>query len=147
MSISSVYRQLPFRVAVQHILPRRSKVHVATLQSDATELARLNSATLGAEMPEVTLANGDKVQTGTVGALLRNISAYDELIGQLNSTNTEVRKQDLQAEVFKYESMLKAPLPLLQKVGLFSLFPPEEWVSGGSPGRKFVGCCAIEAGY
>lgn len=120
---------------------------MAPLQSDTTELARLNSATLGAEMPEITLANGDKVQTGTVGALLRNIVAYDDLVRQLSSAQTAAEKEKLDAEVAKYEPMLKAPLPLLQKVGLFGLFPPAEWVSGGSPGRKFVGRCAIEAGY
>lgn len=32
-----------------------------------TDLAALNSAVLGAKMPEITLPDGSKVQTGTVG--------------------------------------------------------------------------------
>jgi hypothetical protein len=30
-------------------------------------LVALNSATMGAHMPEITLADGTKVQTGTIG--------------------------------------------------------------------------------
>lgn len=32
-----------------------------------SKLANLNSATLGAKMPEITLPDGSVVQTGTVG--------------------------------------------------------------------------------
>lgn len=148
--IATGRRPLLIQIAFQHTLLQGSKRHVAhtrpSLQLNEAELTRLNSATLGAEMPEITLANGQKVQTGTVGALLRNIFAYDELIRLLDST-TEAQKNQLNAEVAKYELMLKTPLPLLQKVGLFDLFSPEEWVNGGTPGRKFVGRCALAAGY
>jgi hypothetical protein len=38
------------------------------MASDANaNLVAINSATLGAKMPEITLADGSKVQTGTVG--------------------------------------------------------------------------------
>ena len=33
-----------------------------------SKLAALNSATLGAEMPQITLPDGSKVQTGTMGS-------------------------------------------------------------------------------
>lgn len=33
------------------------------------KLAALNSATLGAEMPQITLPDGSKVQTGTMGSV------------------------------------------------------------------------------
>jgi hypothetical protein len=32
-------------------------------------------------------------------------------------------------------------------IGMFDLFRPEEWTQGLSPGRKFVGEKAVEAGY
>jgi hypothetical protein len=99
------------------------------------------------ESREITLGNGEKIQTGTVRALLRNISAYDDLVRQMDSTGREECEESLRAEVIKYETMLKTPLPLLQKVGLFNLFSPEEWINGKVPGRKYVGRCAIEAGY
>jgi hypothetical protein len=98
-------------------------------------------------MPVTTLGNGEKVQTGTVGALLRNISAYDDLVRRMEATGREQCGKDLRAEVDKYETMLKTPLPLLQKVGLFNLFSPAEWVNRKSPGRNYVGRCAIAAGY
>lgn len=40
-----------------------------------SKLAALNSATLGAEMPQITLPDGSKVQTGTVG-LVPNYCDY-----------------------------------------------------------------------
>lgn len=39
-------------------------------------LADLNSATLGAKMPEITLADGTVVQTGTVGYGHTNVVLY-----------------------------------------------------------------------
>ena len=35
--------------------------------SESKGLTALNSATLGAAMPEITLPDGSKVQTGTIG--------------------------------------------------------------------------------
>ena len=149
--IATGLRPSPIQTAIQHTLPQAPKRHVAHAkpppQSDEVELKKLNSTTLGAEMPEITLANGQKVQTGTVGALLRNIAAYDELKIRLLHSTTKAQRIRLDAEVARYEAMLTAPLPMLQKLGLFDLFSPEEWVDGGSPGRKFVGRCALAAGY
>ncbi|KAI1176040.1 hypothetical protein F4777DRAFT_578463 [Nemania sp. FL0916] len=41
-------------------------------------LADMNSATLGAKFPEIALPDGKVVQTGTVGAMLLNIRAYNK---------------------------------------------------------------------
>ncbi|KAK6957941.1 hypothetical protein Daesc_000731 [Daldinia eschscholtzii] len=79
-----------------------------------SKLAALNSATLGAEMPQITLPDGSKVQTGTMG----------------------VGDKDKQAQL---EDSMRATLPLLDKVGMFELFPPEDWISGNNEGRKVVG--------
>lgn len=52
------------------------------------------------------------------------------------------------------EHRLTIPIPTLRKVGLFDLFPAEEWVKEGaskggtvSAGRRFVGRKAMEMGY
>jgi hypothetical protein len=37
------------------------------------------------------------------------------------------------------ETSFKTALPLLDKVGLFDLFKPEEWIQGGNEGRRAVG--------
>lgn len=37
------------------------------------------------------------------------------------------------------ESVMKAAVPLLSKVGMFELFSAEEWIQGDNEGRKFVG--------
>ncbi|KAI2607054.1 uncharacterized protein GGS25DRAFT_317082 [Hypoxylon fragiforme] len=92
------------------------------------KLAALNSATLGVEMPQITLPDGSKVQTGTVGALLVNIRAYNEA----HSTGGLEKKTQL-------EALMRATLPLLDRVGLFDLFRPEEWIAGDNEGRKAVG--------
>lgn len=75
------------------------------------KLAALNSATMGTNMPVVTLPDGQKVQTGTVGALIINIKLYDELISQSNVDNE--RKAEL-------ESMMAASLPVLKKASTLS---------------------------
>ena len=80
----------------------------------------------GETLPAVTLKDGTRVQTGTVAAMLFNIQKYDS--GERGSI----------------ESELELVIPTLFKVGLFDLFTPEEWVSGSSPGRRFVGQKAIE---
>lgn len=45
-----------------------------------TGLAALNSATLGTTMPMVVLPDGQRVPTGTVGALIINIRLYDQMM-------------------------------------------------------------------
>lgn len=45
------------------------------------------------------------------------------------------------------EHCLTVPLETLKKVGMFDLFPAEEWVSGKSAGRVFVGRKAVEMGH
>ena len=39
---------------------------------------------------------------------------------------------------------LRAAIPLLMKVGMFDLFPPEEWIQGDNEGRKQVGEMYLE---
>ncbi|KAI0547657.1 hypothetical protein F4679DRAFT_586328 [Xylaria curta] len=91
-------------------------------------LSDVNSSTLGAKFPEITLPDGSKVQTGTVGALLVNIRSYNAAHAAGDTAKTEA-----------LEASFKAALPLLHKVGLFDLFTPEEWIQGDNEGRKAVG--------
>ncbi|KAI3332141.1 hypothetical protein HD806DRAFT_183972 [Xylariaceae sp. AK1471] len=91
-------------------------------------LSDMNSATLGAKFPEITLPDGSKVQTGTVGALLVNIRMYNAAHAAGDTAKTHA-----------IEASFKAALPLLDKVGLFDLFKPDEWVQGDNEGRKAVG--------
>ncbi|KAI8946809.1 hypothetical protein F4801DRAFT_39114 [Xylaria longipes] len=94
----------------------------------STPLADLNSTTLGAKFPEITLPDGTVVQTGTVGALLVNIRAYNTAHAAGDTAKTQA-----------LEDSFKATLPLLDKVGLFDLFTPEDWIRGDNEGRKAVG--------
>lgn len=90
-------------------------------------LQQLNTKTLGVAagtLPVVRLSNGQKVPTGTVGALLMNIRTYDKA--------NEAQRVDL-------EPSIQAAIPTLCQVGLFDLFTPEEWASKRSPGRSLVG--------
>ena len=151
-SVSRIFRNTTVRpfarnTCISNTLQRRYRdaSYKIPSKSDQVNLVDLNSTTLGVKMPEVILANGVKVQTGTVGALLINISAYDKIIQRLESTLNE-DKEELRAEATRYEQLLKVPLPLLHKVGLFNLFRPEEWMDGESPGRRYVGRCALDAG-
>ncbi|KAI0404452.1 hypothetical protein F4802DRAFT_598149 [Xylaria palmicola] len=91
-------------------------------------LSDLNSATLGAEFPEITLPDGSKVQTGTVGALLVNIRSYNAAHAAGDTAKTQA-----------LEASFRAALPLLDRVGLFGLFTPEEWIRGDNEGRRAVG--------
>ncbi|KAI0889294.1 uncharacterized protein GGS22DRAFT_184872 [Annulohypoxylon maeteangense] len=93
-----------------------------------SKLAALNSATLGAEMPQITLPDGTKVQTGTMGALLINIRTYNEAHMAGNKD-----------KLAQLEEAMRATLPMLDKVGMFDLFAPEEWIQGNNEGRKIVG--------
>ncbi|EHA23126.1 hypothetical protein CBS63078_4679 [Aspergillus niger] len=99
----------------------------------AADLVALNSSTLGTAMPEVTLPDGSKVQTGTVGALLVNIRAYNDA----HAAGDKVKMDTLRMA-------LRAAIPLLTKVGMFDLFPPEEWIQGDNEGRKLVGQMYLE---
>ncbi|XXG98891.1 hypothetical protein Hte_005222 [Hypoxylon texense] len=99
-----------------------------TNNDSGSKLAALNSATLGTEMPQITLPDGTKVQTGTVGALLINIRAYNEAYEAGNKDKMGI-----------LEEAMRATLPLLDKVGMFDLFRPEEWIQGDNEGRKAVG--------
>ncbi|GAW12325.1 hypothetical protein ANO14919_016900 [Xylariales sp. No.14919] len=95
---------------------------------NGTALSDMNSATLGAKFPEITLPDGSKVQTGTVGALLLNIRAYNTAHAAGDTAKTQA-----------LESSFEAALPLLDKVGLFDLFTPDEWIRGNNEGRRAVG--------
>ncbi|KAI1077054.1 hypothetical protein F5B20DRAFT_280476 [Whalleya microplaca] len=93
-----------------------------------SSLAALNSATLGTKFPEITLPDGSVVQTGTVGALLINIRTYNEAHAAGDKEKTA-----------QLEEAMRGALPLLDKVGLFGLFTPEEWIQGNNAGRSAVG--------
>ncbi|KAI1137784.1 hypothetical protein F5Y05DRAFT_62032 [Hypoxylon sp. FL0543] len=106
---------------------------MADSTDSGSKLAALNSATLGVEMPQITLPDGSKVQTGTVGALLINIRAYNEA--------HRAGEKDKMAAL---EEAMRTTLPLLDKVGMFDLFRPEEWIEGDNEGRKAVGKMYLE---
>ncbi|GAW27103.1 hypothetical protein SAMD00023353_7100080 [Rosellinia necatrix] len=97
-------------------------------QNTTSSLSDVNSATLGAKFPEITLPDGSKVQTGTVGALLVNIRTYNVAHADGDAATTEA-----------LEASFRAALPLLDKVGLFDLFTPSDWIRGDNEGRKAVG--------
>jgi hypothetical protein len=61
-------------------------------------------------------------------ALLINIRAYNAAHAARDTAKTQA-----------LENSFKAALPLLDKVGLFDLFTPEEWIQGNNEGRKAVG--------
>ncbi|WP_340681133.1 hypothetical protein [Paraglaciecola sp.] len=90
------------------------------------QLAGINQKVVGEGqvLPSIHLKDGSKVQTGTVATMLYNVSLY----------NTGARGQ--------VEKELELAVPTLIKVGLFELFPIEDWISGTNPGRRFVGQCA-----
>ncbi|OHX13032.1 DUF7709 family protein [Chromobacterium sphagni] len=87
------------------------------------ELAAINSKVIadGETLPAVKLRDGSTVQTGTVAAMLVNIAAYN------------------QGERGEVERQLQLAIPTLIKVGLFQLFPAEEWIRGDNPGRTLLG--------
>jgi hypothetical protein len=103
--------------------------HKATIHQIMSNesLQDTNNKTLGTTagtFPIVTLPDGRRVPTGTVGALLVNIKAYDE--------GNEERRAELKPAI-------ESAIPTLVKVGMFDLFAPDEWKSESSPGRTLVG--------
>ncbi|KAI8592663.1 hypothetical protein HDU89_008396 [Geranomyces variabilis] len=96
------------------------------------DLAAINQKILGADQSfiTVTLADGSRVQTGTVATLLHNARLYDAL------------PADAKEERQKLEEEMRAAVPTVEKVGLFDLFTPEEWMAGSSAARRFVGAAA-----
>ncbi|WP_242112750.1 DUF7709 family protein [Luteimonas aquatica] len=80
----------------------------------------------GESLPVVRLRDGSPVQTGTVAAMLRNVERYN--LGERGEVERELR----------------LAVPTLVKVGLFALFPPQEWIAGANPGRALVGRAAAE---
>ena len=110
----------------------------------------------GESLPAVILPDGSKVQTGTVGALLRNIKLYDRICAgeTIEGMNPNpVTACNLGINVLlgiakgELEKMMVIPIPTLAKVGLFEVFTPDEWMAGASSGRRFVGVKAKELGY
>ena len=93
-----------------------------------TDLANINKKILadGESLPKVMLKDGTKVQTGTVATMLHNITLYN------NGARGDVEKE------------LELSIPTLEKVGLFDLFPVEEWVAGDNEGRRFLGTKALQ---
>lgn len=103
--------------------------HVQMSTPKHTEaLASVNAKLVaqGESLPAVKLKDGTTVQTGTVATMLHNIALYNA--GQRGQIEDE----------------LKLAIPTLVKVGLFELFPVEDWISGNNAGRSYVGQLAKE---
>ena len=84
----------------------------------------------------MTTPAGQRIPTGTVGALLVNIKLYDEAHAKGDEEGMS-----------RLGKGLTAPISTLKTVGLFDLFPADEWMAGGGPGRKLVGRQAKEMGF
>lgn len=80
----------------------------------------------GETLPQVQLKDGSRVQTGTVATMLQNITRYNA------------------GERGALEQEFVLAVPTLFKVGLFDLFPPQEWIAGDNPGRRLVGQLALD---
>ncbi|MDV2441842.1 hypothetical protein QR665_20700 [Acinetobacter gerneri] len=87
------------------------------------QLANINKKVVedGQNLPSVKLKDGSTVQTGTVATMLHNIQLYN--FGERGAIEDE----------------LILAIPTLFKVGLFDLFPINEWINGDNAGRKFIG--------
>jgi len=94
-----------------------------------SQLAQVNQKIVaeGEQLPAVKLKDGTTVQTGTVATMLHNVARYN------SGERGEIEKE------------LALSVPTLFKVGLFELFPVEDWIAGTNPGRRFVGLVAQEA--
>jgi len=90
---------------------------------NTAQLGAINQKILaaGESLPAVCLKDGSTVQTGTVATMLHNVALYNA------GARGEVERE------------LELAVPTLIKVGLFALFPPQEWIDGSNPGRRFVG--------
>lgn len=93
-------------------------------------LAIINQKILaeGEVLPEVSLRDGTKVQTGTFATLLHNIELYNQ--GQRGAIENEMR----------------LAVETLARIGLFNLFTPDEWMNTNNEGRHFVGGLAKALG-
>lgn len=93
-----------------------------------TDLSFINKKILaeGETLPLVKLKDGSAVQTGTVATMLHNVKLYNA------------------GERGNIEEQLEASVSTLIKVGLFDLFPVDEWITESNPGRKFIGLKAKE---
>lgn len=97
-------------------------------------------------MPVITLGDGKKVPTGTIGALLININAYDKIIASRGSNNNSGDPQT-DEKLDELEERFRAALPVLRWSGMLDLFEPREWIEGTrSAGRRRVGELALEGG-
>ncbi|MFW2176271.1 MULTISPECIES: DUF7709 family protein [unclassified Moraxella] len=86
------------------------------------ELANINQKILadGETLPQVTMKDGTKVQTGTVATMLHNIERYNA------GERGDVEQELIQA------------IPTLIKIGMFELFSVDEWASNENLGRNFL---------
>lgn len=66
-------------------------------------------------------------------ALLINVRAYNE-----------AHQAGDKEKMARLEEAMRAMLPLLDKVGMFDLFQPGEWIQGDNEGRKVVGKMYME---
>ena len=82
--------------------------------------------------------------TGTVTALLLNISTYDALISQKEAGGEGA--QDLDQKLAQVADEIKDAVPVLVKLGMFDLFSVDEWCAGNRPGRNLVGKFTKELG-
>lgn len=95
---------------------------------NTSELAGVNDKIVaeGEAFAATRLKDGSRVQTGTVATMLHNIELYNA------------------GERGQIERELELAIPTLAKIGLFDLFPPEEWASAHNSGRAFRGKLAQE---
>ncbi|GAA5018015.1 hypothetical protein GCM10023206_31230 [Acinetobacter puyangensis] len=96
--------------------------------SGSDQLSQINHKVVedGEVLPQVTLKDGSRVQTGTVATMLHNIALYN-------------RYEHDAAQRSAVEQELKVAVPTLVKIGLFDLFDVDEWIQGENAGRTFVG--------
>jgi len=121
---------------------------IPSSSSEIASLASKNSETLGASFPVITLPSGDKIPTGTIGALLYNIRRYDALALTITNTTEDNDKREKEEELRLLGEEMQLALPVLKKAGMFDLFTPDEWRQGTtSPGRKLVGEAAKKRGF
>ena len=94
-------------------------------------LATINQKILaeGESLPAVTLRDGTRVQTGTFATLMHNIDLYNK--GERGDIENEMR----------------LAVETLGRIGLFTLFIPDEWMNTNNQGRFFVGSLAKALGH